>query len=351
MDLVVEILARLPVKSLMRFKCVCKFFYDLIKSDNQFMDKHYEIRKAKSDCVLLEMGWDVREYYFLHRESESNEIGCIYLDIPIMPIQWVKCCQGMLCMISSKTDLTKLDGVDYLVYDILIWNPSIRKVKALPSIIFPNKLPKGARVTPEFGFGISNNMTWKVVMLLEIRDKGGSFRNFDQITMVYSQVPGDSWSLKQINSVPFTPPNQGSGRDFYLKGRYYWLAKNYDYYESYNEPHDIDDYKPYKRHLLWFDMDDEVFGEIELPYFGDFSIASVTIMNETIALLVNPIMGDRDCIEIWLMIKNDSNTYWHKQASVVNTNYRDSCKAIGIWNLDSQLLELPDGIGTWDQDA
>nr|GMD24215.1 putative F-box protein At1g19160 [Ipomoea batatas]GMD25816.1 putative F-box protein At1g19160 [Ipomoea batatas] len=220
MDLVIEILARLPVKSLMRFKCVCKFFYDLIKSDNQFKDKHYGISKAKSDCVLLDTGGaDVREYFFVHRESESNEIGCTYLDIPKRPIHWIKCCQGMLCMISSKMDRIQLVDVDYLVYDILIWNPSTRKVKALPSITFPNKLPNGTLVTTEFGFGISNDMTWKVVMLLEIGGLGEGERKFDQITMVYSQVHGDSWSLRQINSVPFVPPVQGGANDFYLKGR------------------------------------------------------------------------------------------------------------------------------------
>nr|GMD22865.1 putative F-box protein At1g19160 [Ipomoea batatas] len=121
-------------------------------------------------------------------------------------------------MISSKTDRIQLVDVDYLVYDILIWNPSTRKVKALPSITFPNKLPNGTLVTTEFGFGISNDMTWKVVMLLEIGGLGEGERKFDQITMVYSQVHGDSWSLRQINSIPFVPPVQGGANDFYLKG-------------------------------------------------------------------------------------------------------------------------------------
>nr|GMD27460.1 putative F-box protein At1g19160 [Ipomoea batatas] len=356
MDLVIEILARLPVKSLMRFKCVCKFFYDLIKSDNQFKDKHYGISKAKSDCVVLETGGaDVREYFFVHRESESNEIGCTYLDIPKRPIHWIKCCQGMLCMISSKTARIQLVDVDYLVYDILIWNPSTRKVKALPSITFPNKLPNGTLVTTEFGFGISNDMTWKVVMLLEIGNLGEGERKFDQITMVYSQVHSDSWSLREINSVPFVPPVQGRANDFYLKGRYYWNNVKSYYNHPYNEEllFDIDHYKVLnKRYLIWFDMDDEVFGTIELPSnFGYNEVRSITIMNETIALVVRPSMEDSEgyCIDIWLMIENDNNTYWHKQACIVNIDHcGDYCRTLGIWNVGSQLLVFPDDIGTWD---
>lgn len=40
-DMIVETLSRLPVKSLMRFKCVCKSWYSLVKDPN-FIYKHLE---------------------------------------------------------------------------------------------------------------------------------------------------------------------------------------------------------------------------------------------------------------------------------------------------------------------
>ncbi|XP_019170562.1 PREDICTED: putative F-box protein At3g52320 [Ipomoea nil] len=338
-DLVVDILSRLPVKSLMRFKCVCKFFYDLITSDRHFMDTHYGIRKAKTDCVLLEAGLVVREYYLLYKES--SEIECIYLDIPpTTRVQWVKCCQGMLCLISPRNEITyKLDHGDYLIYDIWICNPSIKKVKALPSLTVPYRLPYDAFVRNEFGFGISNDMTLKVVMLLEIYSLDDGGRIPHQMTLVYSQVGGESWSLRQINnSVTSCCDIEGANNDFYLKGRYYWRAERV--------------YDGYGRYLIWFDMNCEVFGTIELPVV---SIYSVSIMNETIALLGYSGKDDWDfsCIEILLMMEDDNNTYWNKKSNidcVVNVDNNESWRPIGIWNLDGELLVFIDHRNDWDSD-
>nr|GMD25819.1 putative F-box protein At1g19160 [Ipomoea batatas] len=338
-ELVVDILARLRVKSLMRFKCVCKFLYDLITSDRHFQHKHYGISKAKTDRVLLEVGYDTREYYLLYKESE---IECIYLDIPIIPsAQWVKCCQGMLCLISTRKDMINLGPGDDLIYDILIWNPSTRKIKAIGPITVPYKLSNyPAYAINEFGFGICNNMTWKVIMRLEIHSLYGDGRDIvDYITMVYSQVRGDSWSLSQTNSplsfytFQWEHCLEGISEDFYLKGRYYWGYKSPS-----NDPY-----------LLWFDMDEEVFGTIELP--SNVIIASFTIMNETIALLGYSTVGDSNCIEIWLMIENDNNTYWHKQAiidCVVNVDNNERWRALGIWNVDNELLVFLDTTLHWD---
>ncbi|XP_019170559.1 PREDICTED: putative F-box protein At3g10430 [Ipomoea nil] len=335
-DLVVDILARLSVKSLMQFKCVCKFFYDLITSDRHFLDKHYGISKAKTDYVLLETGWNVREYYLLYKESEGNEIECIYLDIPVRPKaqRWVKSCEGMLCLILTRKDVLNLDAGDNLIYDILIWNPFIRKIKALPPITVPYKLSYPAYALNAFGFGISNNMIWKVVMRLEICSLCDDGRKIvHQTTMVYSQVHGDSWSLRPINLVTSFLDREIQGDGFYLKGRYYWSEKSY-----FNG-----------QYLLWFDMDDKVFGTIEFP--SDVTIASVTIMDETIALLGYPSVGDFSCIGIWLMIENDNNTYWRKQTivdCVVNADNNECWRPIGIWNAGTELLVFLDSTIAWD---
>ncbi|XP_031121182.1 putative F-box protein At1g70960 [Ipomoea triloba] len=332
--MVVDILSRLPVKSLMRFKCVCKFFYDLIKSDHHFMNKHYEISKGKTDCVVLEVGCFDREYYLLYKESEYNEIGCIYLDIvpgtPTSRVEsWFKCCKGMLCLISIKD--IRLNPDDYLIYDILIWNPSIRKVEALPSVTVPYRAPCHAYVDNHFGFGISNNMTWKVVMLLDI-SSSEDCSTIHQITMVYSKDQSGSWSLRQINSV-ISCKNISGDNDFYLKGRHYWRAKRSKrrYYDNYF----IND-----EYLIWFDMNDEVFGTIELP--SNLFIASVTIMNENIALLEEN-SENSECIDIWLMIENDNNTNWRKQVSIdcAQLNMYNKIE-YNTWNVDGELLVFLD---------
>ncbi|KAI3977286.1 hypothetical protein MKX01_030912 [Papaver californicum] len=51
-DVVREILSKLPVKSLMRFKCVCKYWLFLIQEDPSFADQHLEHSKRRS-CLLI----------------------------------------------------------------------------------------------------------------------------------------------------------------------------------------------------------------------------------------------------------------------------------------------------------
>nr|GME13846.1 putative F-box protein At1g19160 [Ipomoea batatas] len=234
----------------------------------------------------------------------------------------------MLCLISIKDD--RLRPGDYLIYDILIWNPSIKKVEALPLVTVPYRAPCRAFVDQHFGFGISNNMTWKIVMLLDIRSSDS--RAIHQMTMVYSKDQSDSWSLRQINSVISCKNISGKSNDFYLKGRYYWLAETYSGNNEYFINND--------EYLIWFDMNDEVFGTIELP--SNLFIDEVTIMNETIALLAEN-SENSVCIDIWLMIENDNNTAWRKQASIdcAQLNMYNNIEIwtpIGIWNVGSELL-------------
>nr|GMD29663.1 putative F-box protein At1g19160 [Ipomoea batatas] len=149
------------------------------------------------------------------------------------------------------------------------------------------------------------------------------------MTLVYSQVGGDSWSLRQINLFTSCRDIESEENDFYLKGRYYWRADEL-----------------YYQYLIWFDMNDEVFGTIGLPD----GIRSVSIMNETIALLKYSSWGDSRCFQIWLMIENDNNTYWHKQASIVCVENPDneSWRPIGIWNVDGELLVSLHNKVEWD---
>ncbi|KAI3956746.1 hypothetical protein MKW92_027012, partial [Papaver armeniacum] len=45
---VCEILSRLPAKSLMRFKCVCKSWQSLIQRDGHFIDLHFSRSRTRS---------------------------------------------------------------------------------------------------------------------------------------------------------------------------------------------------------------------------------------------------------------------------------------------------------------
>lgn len=139
-EMVIEIFARLPVKSLIQFKSVCKFFYSLIKSDNHFKHKHYEISRARRDYVIFEREigvwpWPMRSesaFGLVYKETNSDEIGCVDLPMPISLIKDVKCADGLLCLVTYRRDSP--DGIYEVIWYITIWNPSTREIKELPYI-------------------------------------------------------------------------------------------------------------------------------------------------------------------------------------------------------------------------
>nr|GME09486.1 putative F-box protein At1g19160 [Ipomoea batatas] len=254
----------------------------------------------------------------IYKESECDDVICIYLDLPNSNTRFVKCCHGMLCLILCRGDLVRSDIGHIIspdiIFDVLVLNPFTREVKVLPFIKVPDKPPNRQRLEIQFGFGLSNNMTWKVIMLLSFEDANRKIDSHE-IVMVCSQV-GDLWSWRKID-VALDSLYLGSlfdTRDFYLKGKYYWQS--------------------IKGHLVWFDIDDEVFGKIECPS-NVKGLDFYTVMSECIVVVTVqlPCTENEVCNEIWVMDENNNNISWNKQTSIFSS--RD-------------MLEYFDPIGFWD---
>ncbi|CAH9099113.1 unnamed protein product [Cuscuta epithymum] len=211
-----------------------------------------------------------------------------------------------------------------MIYDILIWNPSTKEIKSLPALEVSfqhpddqrNEQPVRLTVNDGFGFGICKNMIWKIVGLW----------NFENIVMVGNQV-GDSWCWRKIDVTNLTSNELYIIEDFYLKGRYYWRVMELSPIPS---PDDCEQ-------LLWFDMDDEFFGTVELP--SHIGSGLFTTMDETVAFLGFPTMANNYQIKIWLMLEDEyHHVNWHKYTTIDSHHYPDE-RPIGIWN--HHLLLFP----------
>jgi len=149
-DLLSEILCRLPVKLLVQLRCVCRFFNSLI-SDPKFAKKHLQLSTKRHHLMLT------NDYDYFHDDHDelvielvmydsTTENKVIY-DSPILSLfstsdtvdaeprlylpstlpnelynKEVLCsCDGMFC--------GKLNNGSYY-----LWNPSIRKFKLLPPL-------------------------------------------------------------------------------------------------------------------------------------------------------------------------------------------------------------------------
>ncbi|PHT39264.1 hypothetical protein CQW23_22837 [Capsicum baccatum] len=116
-DLISEILFKLPLKSLLKFKSVSKSWLGLISSDNKYYTRHrfmlgFDPRKYIKDCSVSSLLYD-------------HVTRAIDLDFPLnksneSSIKAVGSANGLICVVISYSDL-------------FLWNPSIRKFKKLPS--------------------------------------------------------------------------------------------------------------------------------------------------------------------------------------------------------------------------
>ncbi|EOY19949.1 F-box and associated interaction domains-containing protein [Theobroma cacao] len=127
--LVMEILLRLPVKSLIRFKCVCKswcfsfqtpYFITNHKNDNlNLLFKDFKISRfslLSAETKIKRHGGPDVEFNLKVKENIHMPVSICNSSRSRLTVSGV--CNGLLCL---------QDG-----YRITLWNPSTREVKLLP---------------------------------------------------------------------------------------------------------------------------------------------------------------------------------------------------------------------------
>ena len=155
-DITVEILKRLPVKSLLRFKCVSKWWRSLISSSN-FAGIHLgrirsESHLGMASSIILSRYGDS----LLSLDPQNEEDGpqqAMELEFPMLPYfpYYVKGhCDGLICCVVN-------DGSQGF---LLLYNPSIREYRKMP-------VPPNFRSTREcFGLGFdASTQDYKIVRI------------------------------------------------------------------------------------------------------------------------------------------------------------------------------------------
>ncbi|KAK9994103.1 hypothetical protein SO802_023806 [Lithocarpus litseifolius] len=197
-EIVLEILARLPVKSVLRFRCVCKSWYSFISdpnfisthlNHNHHHQHHYVIHRPKiipfpfhtppsrSNLQVCTLAFD-RTFETI---SESRIPFTFQSGYPHL----VGSCNGILCFTDFITSKSK---------DVYLWNPSIRKFKRLPDTC----LTQLRTLVLGFGYDSQNN-DYKVVRISQTRVKDVLALEVE----VYS-LSSDSWKRVGLG-ISWTP--------------------------------------------------------------------------------------------------------------------------------------------------
>ncbi|KAJ1424958.1 F-box-like domain superfamily [Sesbania bispinosa] len=240
-DLICEILTRLPVKSLMRFKCVCKQWKSLI-SDTHFAKLH--LSRSTMDPTMSH-----HQLLLPTRTGQGEVISCSVKSLfndPVTPYENVEfrlrhkyeilgTCNGLVCL------------TDYRNGYVRLWNPSTRLVSRKSP--FMDVDDDEVAICHGFGYDCVSDK-YRVVLIFPDPTYDNAYRT---VTKVYTF--GDtSWTTTKRSSF-FGYPTNGVGK--FVGGALNWVA---------NVAKDV---TPFQWVILSYDMEKEVFGQVLLPDFGD----------------------------------------------------------------------------------
>ncbi|KAA8516862.1 hypothetical protein F0562_017320 [Nyssa sinensis] len=186
-EVVTDILTRLPVKTLLRFRCVSKPWCALIDS-RDFVKFHLKRSiETKSNLSLI-----LRYCYLYSVDLESLD-NAVEVDHPLKcdnyETQVLGSCNGLLCLSNSEVD-------------IVVWNPSIRKHRKLP--LMQIEFPPGLRgscfshfVVYGFGHDVVND-EYKLVRMVQFY--GVDLDSFESEVKVCN-LKSNSW--RRIPDFPY----------------------------------------------------------------------------------------------------------------------------------------------------
>nr|QNT17571.1 Kelch repeat F-box 7 protein [Salvia miltiorrhiza] len=264
-DVIIEILTWLPVKSLLKFKCVCTSWRALISSQ-RFIKAHLDNSKlapnSAHDMIAFNCPGNLKQCSVSSMLYES--VSQVFdLGLPLYSLKGFKVegsCNGLLLMTLSKRQT-------------ILWNPCTRTYKKLPH--FGVEIAEDYYPDYDLGYDKSSD-DYKVV---------GFFDNFtdlsDVIVVVYS-LRNDEWKrIKNING-----RNVKAGRAAFANGKlYYFTYPDYKYRSDWN--------------ILPLDLEkEEEYETLQMPSYvklGDHS--SLAVSEGSLFLLCTHLT----CADVWML--------------------------------------------------
>ncbi|WCJ35019.1 F-box and associated interaction domains-containing protein [Euphorbia peplus] len=241
-EIAIEILLRLPVKSLSKFKAVCKSWLSII-NNTQFVKKHLNranttrYNQHKNFLGLLIPSWNASSRCVLYKENSDGTIHAKGFDFPYQhptrPYEEVSIgvcnyCDGLICF-------------DIYAHGILLWNPSL---PVEYKMIKHSKLNDGFTL---MGYDSSTD-DYKIVSIPSSASNDRFPRKYFFVE-VFS-LRSKSWRQKKISNFFFYKICQLKG--IYTRNRLHWIGTGFD------EDNETD-------LIIYFDLVEDRLDYVNLP--------------------------------------------------------------------------------------
>ncbi|XP_012829859.1 PREDICTED: F-box/kelch-repeat protein At3g23880-like [Erythranthe guttata] len=246
-EIIEEILYRLPVKSLLRFKCVSQSWRSLI-STKQFVETHLQHSKK------IESLTDKRIISTCKNSSKSSPgrlKACSLSSLLTEPV--TRAVSFDFFPLNSSRDIVivgSCNGLISVLVDVcrfFLLNPSTREFKELPDFFTGTTCPKNLGSISGYGFGFDeSSCDYKVYAVFTMttpydRDVGFPSKS---VARVYS-LKADSWGVNVFFEDRWT-----IGQGKFVSGKLHWI----NYYKT-----------KLKWEIVCFDLTNESFGTVERP--------------------------------------------------------------------------------------
>ncbi|XP_059282903.1 F-box/kelch-repeat protein At3g23880-like [Lycium ferocissimum] len=321
-DVIFEILTRLPAASLIRFKCVCRFWYSLVKNPN-FISKHFHNLSSKKIYLrlLISRRGNITNKRILSLSINDTFDVFINQDFPSFfndkfgHVRLIGPCNGIVCLCGYPDN-------------IVLWNPSIRDYKILPQSQIQRLVGSTVRGS-DFGLGFDQKKNdHKVIQVLfclsidrvvvyqiEIYSLNeNSWRKYKGIVPAKIKYGNSSWSMVYKNET------------------FCWLAQDGDNHEV----------------ILSFNMSEETFQNTTLPscigIFGEQEIRSVWVIvpfKESISLIVYCLKEVGKYFDIWVISELGVKNCWNKLQRIGPLLRVE--RPLGFWKNGELILENSSG--------
>ncbi|KAI9109325.1 hypothetical protein K1719_019669 [Acacia pycnantha] len=347
-EIVLEILYRLPGKSLVKFTSVCKawnslitdqtFIYDHLNctiqasNGNNFLFFHlyfHEFRGQRRHLLMhTEYNLLMHTEYFYSLYSVNKQTNHSFLErLPFSHLfqqnRWavfVSTCNGLVCLADCYSPL------DYET--ILIWNPLLRKYLVLPKPIKTCKERERLEYSVCCGFGFdSRNNDYKVVRLMN------HWRTQDTPHVEVYSLVSRSWRSITVRVPQFFLRSYNRLRTSFVNGAVHWVV-------SRRRSDGLDD-----TFILSFDVTEETFQELTLPRQPGESewIHSILLVVEgghSLAIMNHRYANQQLFFNIWVMKEYGIAESWTELFKFDHSHYGGISDILSLTRSGKVVMDL-----------
>ncbi|KAJ9551181.1 hypothetical protein OSB04_015226 [Centaurea solstitialis] len=339
-DIQALIIEKLPIKSLLRFRSVCKPWNSFISS-SRFIAGY--TTRSQQHLIIS------------YRNHDDNQLKCVSLfdddqtfDLTVPPLvqrkRVVDSSHGLLCMIDTIDEFSEIQTV-------VLWNPEIRRsiAVAVPNVVDPSQQFQFGSVV---GFGVCPvTKDPKLVKITFIDDNEENIQSISCIpfqVMVFTLSSGQWTTLPSTTNLP-SKSIQFDGRQTVI-GHFIYLVGT-----------DCSAFNDEVRTLIMsFDLTTHEFGEVDIPNSLHHSYLDLSRLRESLVLLHLDYILHKGVVHVWMMDDGDSKAFTKlftinpRDAYVWGTmGFRESDEPIIEWTNDemdgiSALGAYESGFGLGD---